>query len=36
MLTGEKTSAARSAALEVYGGCSGDLLTLGKSEQRAG
>jgi hypothetical protein len=35
-LTGERTSAARSAALEVYGDCSGDLLAMGKSGQHAG
>jgi hypothetical protein len=31
-----RTSAARSAALEVYGSCSGDLLALGKSGRCAG
>jgi hypothetical protein len=34
-LTGERTSAARSAALEVYGDCSGDLLAMGESGRRA-
>jgi hypothetical protein len=35
-LTGERTPAARSAALEVYGDYSGDLLVMGKSGRRAG
>jgi hypothetical protein len=34
-LTGERTPAARSAALEVYDDCSGDLLAMGKSGRRA-
>jgi hypothetical protein len=35
-LTGERTPAARSAALEVYGDYFGDLLAMGKSGRRAG
>jgi hypothetical protein len=35
-LTGERTPAARSSALEVYGDCSGDLLAMGESGRCAG